>query len=404
MFDPLSESFTADPYAVYAHLRQRTKPLYFAAMDVYLLARYDDVDAAARSPLMVRGSEGFLSPAQRRQQQTDRNWHDMPNHERFVQFSMLETDGEPHRRLRTLVLREFSKALIERQRAMILEHVDTLLDEVLQMGDVDFLEDFAARVPGHVIAQVLGVPAEDGPRLRAWSEQIVQFFDADRTAADKIVAEAATTEFYHYLKDQIDARRRRPTADLLSTLVEAAQQGRLDETELVSTAMLILAGGHGSTIDVLGTGMLALLRFPEQLHKLRHDKQLIHAAILEMFRFESPLPFFHRYASTEVEVMGRRYPTGTKFGLLYGSANRDEAHHPNADRFDIVRQPNRHLAFGRGAHLCLGNNLARLDMEVIFLRLIERTRSIDWLAQQPVYRPGLAARGLQQLPVRLVPV
>ena len=102
--------------------------------------------------------------------------------------------------------------------------------------------------------------------------------------------------------------------------------------------------------------------------------------------------------------MGRRYPTGTKFGLLYGSANRDEAHYPNADRFDIVRQPNRHLAFGRGAHLCLGNNLARLDMEVIFLRLIERTRSIDWLAQQPVYRPGLAARGLQQLPVRLVPV
>lgn len=402
-FEPLSESFTADPYAVYDQIRQQGEPVYFPAMDTHLLARFDSVDAIARDPQMVRSSEGIVPAEQQRAQQRARDWHDMPNHERFVQFSMLETDGERHRRLRMLVLREFSRSLIERQRLMIAHHVDGLLDELLQTREFDFVEDFAARVPGHVIGQVLGVPPEHGTQLRSWSERIVQFFDADRTAADKALAESATTEFYAYLRDQIEQRRRQPTNDLLSTLVAAQARHQLDETELISTAMLILAGGHGSTIDVLGTGMLALGRFPEQMQKLRRDSQLIQTAIQEMFRFESPLPFFHRYASAETEVMGKRFPAGTKFGLLYGAANRDEAQFPAADRFDVTRRPNRHLAFGRGAHLCLGNNLARLDMEVIFLSLLERTRSIELLDHQPRYRPGLAARGLLRLPVRLIP-
>jgi len=216
------------------------------------------------------------------------------------------------------------------------------------------------------------------------------------------LAEQATTEFYHYLLVLIAQRRKQPKADLLSTLITAQNAGEISETELISTCMLVLMAGHGSTIDVLGSGMLALLRHPEELLRLRENPSLIHTAVQEMFRYDSPLPFFHRYASEELEFLGQRYPVGTKFGLLYGSANRDAAYFPDADRFDITRAPNRHLAFGRGAHLCLGNNLAKLDMEIIFLTLLKRVRSIECREDNPVFKRGLSARGLTSLPVSLV--
>ncbi|MEM7018628.1 MAG: cytochrome P450, partial [Pseudomonadota bacterium] len=191
--------------------------------------------------------------------------------------------------------------------------------------------------------------------------------------------------------------------DLISTLIAARRADKLNEVELISTCMLILMAGHGSTIDALGSGMHALLRYPGELKRLRDDPRCINTAVQEMFRFESPLPFFHRYASENVEIYGKTYPKGTKFGLLYGSANRDPAQFPEADRFDISRAPNRHLAFGRGPHLCLGNHLSRLDMEIIFLTLLKRTHSIELLEDEPIYKQGLSVRGPQALQVRLSP-
>ena len=402
LFDPLSASFAANPYPIYAELRAQPEPYYFAPMDAYLLARYAEVDQAARNPHMLRSIDHLKTPEEIEQQRLANNRHDMPNHQRFVQFSLLETDGAAHQRLRRLVLREFSKTLIERHRGMIRRYVDALLDELLDQGRIDFIGDLAAHVPGHIIGNVLGVPDADCPQLQVWSENVVQFFDVDRTEAHKQIAEQATTEFYHYLQDLIAERRRQPRGDLLTTLVTAQQAGELNETELISTSMLILMAGHGSTIDVLGTGMLALLRHPEQMTRLRTQPELISTAVQEMFRYDSPLPFFHRYAGEPLKVMGQEYPAGTKFGLLYGSANRDPDFFADAERFDIGRAPNRHLAFGRGAHLCLGNNLSRLDMEIIFSTLLARCRRIDLVEEQPTYRPGLVSRGLQSLPLELV--
>ncbi len=403
MFDPLSKEFAQDPYAVYDRLRQSPEPVFFAPMDCHLLSRYEDVEGTARSPVMVRSLEMIADEDTVREQQRQANFHDMPNHERFVQFSMLESDGEVHRRLRMVVLREFSKAFIEQHRAMVQNYVDSLLDEVLQKESIDFLEDLAAQVPGHIIGKILGVPDEDCPQLRTWSEDIVQYFDADRTQENKNRAEKATSEFYEYLSLQIEERRKAPREDLLTTLVKAQQSGELNETELVSTGLLILAGGHGSTIDVLGTGMLALIEHPAQLARLRSKPALAHTAVQEMFRYDAPLPFFHRYASEDVEVMGHAYPKGTKFGLLYGAANRDPLAFPDADIFRIDRVPNRHVAFGRGAHLCLGNNLARLNMEIIFKSLLARVEHFELISENPEFRPGLSSRGLVSLPLRLRP-
>lgn len=401
MFDPLSPSFAQDPYSVYDRLRQSPEPVFFAPMGCHLLSRYDDVEGAARNPVMVRSLETFSDEATIREQQVQANFHDMPNHERFVQFSMLERDGEVHRRLRMVVLREFSKAFIEKHRTMVQAYVNGLLDDVLQNNSIEFVEDLAAQVPGHIIGKILGVPDEDCPQLRTWSEDIVQYFDADRTPENKARAENATREFYEYLLEQIEQRRQSPTGDLLTTLVQAEASGELNETELVSTSLLILAGGHGSTIDVLGTGMLALIRNPEQLQILRDDPSLMPTAVQEMFRYDAPLPFFHRYASEEVEVMGRVYPKGTRFGLLYGSANRDPEAFPEADAFRVDRVPNRHVAFGRGAHLCLGNNLARLNMDIIFSTLLRRVSAFEPEVAEPLFRPGLSSRGLIALPLRI---
>ena len=154
--------------------------------------------------------------------------------------------------------------------------------------------------------------------------------------------------------------------------------------------------GHGSTIDVLGSGLHALLRFPDAMQSLRDDPSLMATAVHEMFRFESPLPFFHRYAADSVEIAGFTFSKGVKLGLLYGCANRDDAAFADAARFDAGRMPNRHLAFGGGAHFCLGNHLARMDMEIIFTRVLRRFSRIE-LAETPVYKPGLAVRGPQAL-------
>ena len=174
-------------------------------------------------------------------------------------------------------------------------------------------------------------------------------------------------------------------------------------SELISTCMLILAAGHGSTIDVLGSGMHALLSHPEQMHLLRQRPGHITTAVQEMFRFESPLPFFHRYTRETIVLNGQQYPKGTKFGLLYGSANRDPYQFTDADKFDITRNPNRHVAFGRGAHLCLGNHLSRLDMEVIFLSILKRTKNIQLAGPEPTYKRSLSERGPESLRLVLTP-
>jgi cytochrome P450 len=401
IFDPLSESFAKDPYAVYAELRKQEHPFYYDAVDGWILSRFADIETVALNPVFVRSLDAFMTTEQIAAERHKANWHDMPNHSRYVQFSLLDSDGEVHFRLRRIVLSMFTARYVERYRSMIQRYVDKLLNDLMEKQDIDFVEDLAAHVPGHIIGNVLGVPDEDCPQLRIWSENVVQFFDVDRTDEHKQLAEQATTEFCEYLVELISQRRKQPKEDLVSTLIEAEKNGNINETELISTCMLILMAGHGSTIDVMGSGMHALLQHQDQLEKLRQDPSLISSAVQEMFRYESPLPFFHRHATEDVEVLGKHYPKGSKFGLLYGSANRDPARFANADSFDISRKPNRHIAFGRGAHLCLGNHLSRLDMEIVFLALLENAKSIELNTDEVKFKRSLSVRGPISLPLSL---
>jgi cytochrome P450 len=399
-FDPLSADFARDPYPAYAALRAQPGPVHYPDFDVWLLSRFADVSAAALDARLTRTLEETPDQADARRRAI--NWHDMPHHARFVQFSLLDSDGPVHDRLRRLVMREFAPAAVARLKEATTAHVNHLLDAALDRHEIDFVEDFAAHVPGHIIGRMLGVPDADCPRLRTWSENIVQYFDIDRSDAKKALAENTTAEFYEYLKSLAVLRRRDPQDDIVSRLAAAQEAGALSHDEFISTCMLILMAGHGSTIDAMASGLNALLAAPDQMARLRADPALMPGAVQEMFRFESPLPFFHRYASMDLEIAGRHFRRGDKLGLLYGAANRDPAQFTDPDSFDAGRAPNRHLGFGNGAHFCLGNHVSRMDMEIVFAALLARTYDIQ-LVEPPAWRPGLAARGPQSLKIHLRP-
>jgi len=401
-FDPLSKEFADDPYPVYAKLRDAAHLQYFPAYDMWLVPWHREVSDILTNPRMVRTLDQQLSEAEIAERQIADNWHDMPYHSRFVQFSLLDSDGATHDRLRSLVARFFSPGPIKRIRASVQSFVNQRLDRVTNQGTIDFVEDFAAAIPGHVIGSLMGVPDEDCGQLRVWSERIVQYFDIDRTAERKQLAERTSEEFYRYLCDLRALRLEAPRDDLLSHLVAMEAAGQMSEDEFISTCMLIVMAGHGSTLDVLGSGLHTLLRFPDQARRLRDQPSLISTAVQEMFRFESPLPFFHRYTTEDVELRGQAFATGTRFGLLYGSANRDPAVFEEPDAFDIGRRPNRHRAFGGGAHFCLGNHLARLNMEIVFTSLLQRFSTIE-LESEPEYKRGLSVRGPKALHVHLTP-
>ncbi|UDF03726.1 cytochrome P450 [Asticcacaulis sp. AND118] len=398
LFDPLGAEFTRDPYPAYARLRALNAPWYFAPFDIWLFSRFADVQAAALNPLSLRSLDHRLTAEEIAADRRAQNWHDMPYHSRFVQFSMLNSDGDAHQRLRKLVFREFTPGQVERLKAGVESYVSELFDAV--GSEFDFINDLAVHVPGRVIGRFLGVPDADCPQLRVWSEDIVQYFDIDRTDERKALAELTTKTFYDYLIDLSNERRKRPQDDLISRLLMRWDAGELNEDEYISNCMLILMAGHGSTIDAMGNGLTALLKHPNELRRLRANPDLMPTAMQEMFRYDAPLPFFHRLASEDMEVNGWEIPKGTKIGLLYGSANRDPEAFPDADRFDIGRTPNRHLAFAAGPHFCLGNHLSRMNMEATFATLLSRFERIE-LSAEPLFKPSLSLRGPKALHLRV---
>ncbi len=269
--------------------------------------------------------------------------------------------------------------------------------------EFDFIEDLVAPVPGFVIGEMLGVPESNRLQLRTWSENIVQFFEPERTEAHRQLAEQATTEFAAYLTEMTEIRRKQPQLDLISEMI-AWRDGSdcLNQDDLISTAMTVLMAGHGSTIDASANGMLALLQHPQQMAALKADPRLIHTTVQEILRFEPPLPHFHRYVLEDMEYKGYSFKKGTKLGFLYASANRDDACFDNPASFDIRRDPNRHLAFGGGVHHCLGNHLARLNMGIMFNTVLRRLPGLRLAvtADRLKWKTGIQSRGLVTLPVK----
>jgi cytochrome P450 PksS len=317
-----------------------------------------------------------------------------------LERNMLDVDPPDHTRLRSLVHQAFTPRLVENMRDRIVALTERLLDGVETRGQVDLIRDYAVPVPTTIIAEMLGVPLVDRDRFRRWSSRIVTTVPS---MWGLLPALPALLGFLRYIGKLIRARRKTRTDDLLSALVDAREAGdQLGEDELVAMISLLLIAGHETTVNLIGNGVLALLKHPDQLERLRKEPSLIKPGVEELLRFDGPLlTATERFAREHVEMCGVKIPPGEIVFAVLASANRDERQFAQPDRLDLAREPNRHLAFGLGAHYCLGAPLARLEGQIAINALLARFPDLR-LGVPPAAlrrRPGLVLNGLKALPV-----
>lgn len=382
-----------DPYAGYAQLRERQPVLHVPLPDgpgMWILSRHVDV---------YRGlTDGAFGVAQRRMRERALPGREMDGGQgAFLGRTMLSADPPEHTRLRGLV----SKAFTPRRVAELEPRIEEIVGELLAPAEaslrLDVIDGFAGPLPAIVIGELLGVPREDHARFRAWSNRLISF--GSRPAEGALGAGA---ELRRYLGDIIEARRAEPRDDLISALI-AAQQERdaLSAEELLGTALLLLIAGYETTTNLIGNGVLALLRHPGELERLRADPGLVPGAVEEFLRYDSPVQLTARVPREEVEVGGRKLEPGALVQLLIGSANRDPERFEAPERLDVGRADNAHLSFGYGVHFCLGAPLARLEARLAFRALIERFPTWTLESDALERRPSPLLRGLAHLHIRL---
>jgi cytochrome P450 len=392
----------ADPYPFYATLRA-TNPVFRLPVGepkspgVWLLTRHADVHAVLR--------DGRFSVDRRRARIVRDNMDRLPIGiaigEEGGLRTMLVMDPPDHTRVRGLVSKAFTPRRVAALRPRIEEIVDELLGEVGARGTMDVIADFAAPLPAIVIAELLGVPAEDHRKFKRWSSEMVASVGAGNPLAMREQFEKAFNRLLEYLRGVIAERRRAPADDLISGMIEAQEErDALSDVELVATSNLLLIAGHETTTNLIGNGTLALLRHPDELARLRADRSLLPAAIEELLRYDSPVQATVRVAMQDVEIGGHKIPAEALVITGIGAANRDPSVFAEPDRLDLGRADNHHLSFGLGVHFCLGASLARLEAELAFGALLERFPRLELGADSVSYRSNLILRGLNALPVR----
>jgi cytochrome P450 len=317
--------------------------------------------------------------------------------------TLLFLPPEKHDHVRALISKAFTPRSVEQRDGRIREVIHELLDRVEEKGHMDLIQDFAFLLPVIVICEMLGVPTEDLPRFYDWAHQSTARGEIGQVS-DQVIrqGEEATLGYANYFRELIEDHRRRPRADLMSALIDARDEnGRgLGDEELVGSCYILLQAGHGTTQDLLGMGMLALLRHPDQLEFLRSTPSRIPTAVEELLRYDTSVQISQRVADVPIEVSGTRIPAGEVCVIFNGAANRDPEVFSDPDRLDVRRNPNPHLSFGLGRHTCLGQSQARRELQESFDILLERLPNLHLdEANPPAYRESLFLRGLGTLPV-----
>lgn len=388
-FEPCTPAFAADPYPFYAALRERSPVFHSAEFGMTFLTRYHDIFAALTDKRLGRAP--LQAPARLAA---------LPHYDRYVRVNLLETEGATHGRLRRLLAQALSPKRVLDLHGRVQEVANGLVAKLEPGVEIDFIPEVAEPLPVIVISELLGWPESERHRLRPWSADIVRLYEQDATEEDAERAEQSSREFADMLDALAEERKAAPAEDFISALVALEDEANgLSRVELISSCMLLLNAGHEATVNAAGNGLLALLRHPEAMHRLRREPGLLGSTVEEMLRYDAPLHLFHRYAYEDLEIGGHAIPRGGRVGLLYGAANRDPGMFPEPDRFDIARSPNRHLAFGAATHFCLGAPLARLELRTLFGTLLAGTDCLE-LRQEPEHRPGLVFRALKHLQVR----
>jgi cytochrome P450 len=386
-----------NPYPIYSVIRT-VRPVLevpvpqFAGPGVWLLTRYRDVHLALRDPRF--SVDRTRAPLVRE------------NLQRLPEFlrqsaqglrSLLVMDPPDHTRVRKLVNKAFTPRRIAALRGRVEAIVQKLADYLEAAESFDLIHDFAEPLPAIVIAELLGVPAEDHRRFREWSSRLIAAIAAPSLELRRSATDASRS-LLGYLADTIAARRRDPRDDLISAMIHAQEESdALSDEELLATSNLLLLAGHETTTNLIGNGTLALLREPSEWRRLCHERDLLPRAIEELLRFDGPVQATVRVALEDVPIDEYRIPRGALVLVSIGSANRDPEVFAEPDRLDLGRHPNPHLAFGFATHFCLGAPLARLEAEVAFRALTSRFPGLSLVDENPSYRPNPVLRGLRRL-------
>ena len=388
-YNLLSARVAQDPYPTFARLRARDPVHRSLLLKGWLLTRYEDVDA------VLRDHRRFSSDPLRRNSGHRRSAPLTPD-----EATMLFLDPPDHTRLRSLVNRAFTRTAINALEARIRGIMEALLDDVDDPASFDLMKTVAGPLPVTVIAEMLGVPPRDRPRFKTWSDQRARLLEPTVSAREREVAAQATRSLEDYLLPIIKARRAEPRDDIISVLAQAEEEGdALSEREMLNMLRLLLVAGNETTTNLIGNGMLALLRHPEQLDALRRDPGLIPRAVEELLRYDSPVQAGLRAALDDCEVNGVPVRRGEDLILLIGAANRDPEAFAQPDRLDVERDERSHVAFGRGIHHCLGAPLARLEGRIAIEALLTRYSSLRLLDERPLFHHSIVLRGLKRLPV-----
>ena len=386
----LGAEYVQDPYSAHARLRAQypVAPVVMpGGMPAWLVTGYAEARAALTDPRLLK---------------LPRGWRPEPNSiVAAIELHMLNSDPPDHERLRKLVNKAFTARGVERLRPRITAITAELLDDMSTRREVDLLASFAFPLPITVICELLGVPVADRDQFRAWSATVVS------NTASPEVSLAHATAMTSYFRNMLAQRRREPADDLLSALVAARdEEDRLTEDELLSMAFLLLVAGHETTVNLIGSGMLALLLNPGEMARLRADRSLLGGAVEELLRYVNPVNnATFRFAGEPLEIAGQQIGADEVVLVSLSGANRDPSRYADPDRLDLGRDSAGHLAFGHGIHYCLGAPLARLEAEIAFGGLLDRFGSMTLAvpADSLRWRPSTLIHGLESLPVRLIP-
>ena len=378
--------YGTDPYPAFAWMRAHAPVFHDEANDLWGLAAYRDVKAAGTDPASFSNAGGARP-----------KYPPLP--------MMIDFDAPEHHRRRRLVSAGFTPRRVAALEGHVRAVCDAVIDEVCEQGSCDFVRDIAAPLPLNMIGDLLGVAAEDRAMLLRWSEDMLRSQgDPDPDALG--AAMVAFSEYTAYMEPVLDERRRTGADDdLVGILVQAEIDGdRLDQDSLITETLLILIGGDETTRHVISGGMLALQQHPDQLAQLRAAPHGLGTAVDEMLRWVTPIKNMARLTTRDVEVSGTVIPKDAEVLLLYPSANRDESVFADANAFDAQRDPNPHLAFGFGSHFCLGNQLARIELRVMFEQLFARLPDLALAEPGPFrQRPSNFISGVETMRVTFTP-
>lgn len=388
-YNPLSHRVFTDPYPIYAMLRNRDPVHWSSLSSAWVVSRYQDIDAILRDHRRFSNDFEHRTISRRRQGQLNP----------AVDKSMLFVDLSDHTHLRSLVSKAFTPKTIETMESWVRQIMSDLLDQIADPTSFDLMQAIADPLPVIVIAELIGVPPEDRAQFKVWSDQRARTLEPTITAREREMASEAGKALTEYFLGIINERRANPRDDLISALVAVEEAGdKLSEDEMVVMLRLLLVAGNETTTNLIGNGMLALLRHPEQLHLLRQQPDLMPSAIEELLRYDAPVQTDIRTALEDMELGGKPIRKGQGVLLLIGSANRDPEVYRDPDRLDLTRKEASHIVFGRGIHHCIGAPLARLEGRIAFEMLLERFEDIRLLADQPSFKDHVVLRGLESLP------